>query len=299
MSKSIIKQQTAPEDRIFSIRGVQVMLDFHLSDLFGVETKRLNEQVKRNIKRFPENFMFQLSPDEWENLKSQNATAKPNETLWSQNATAKRRTIPYVFTEQGVAMLSAILNSEVAISVSIQIINAFIKMRQLVLNNSLIEHRFNKIETKQHETDRKFEQVFKALEGKKTIPNEGVFFDGQIFDAYAFVSELIKSAKQSIVLIDNYVDETVLTLLSKRKKSVSAIIYSSQITKQLKLDLQKHNQQYAPIDLLVFSKSHDRFLIIDEVVYHFGASLKDLGKKWFAFSKMEMTSGEILCRLRI
>jgi len=284
MSKSIIKQQTAPEDRIFSIRGVQVMLDFHLSDLFGVETKRLNEQVKRNIKRFPENFMFQLSPDEWENLKS-------------QNATAKRRTIPYVFTEQGVAMLSAILNSEVAISVSIQIINAFIKMRHLVLNNSLIEHRFNKIETKQHETDRKFEQVFKALEGKKTIPNEGVFFDGQIFDAYAFVSELIKSAKQSIVLIDNYVDETVLTLLSKRKKSVSAIIYSSQITKQLKLDLQKHNQQYAPIDLLVFSKSHDRFLIIDEVVYHFGASLKDLGKKWFAFSKMEMTAEEILEKL--
>ncbi|MGD9493271.1 MAG: ORF6N domain-containing protein [Bacteroidales bacterium] len=299
MSKSIIKQQTAPEDRIFSIRGVQVMLDFHLSDLFGVETKRLNEQVKRNIKRFPENFMFQLSPDEWENLKSQNATAKPNETLWSQNATAKRRTIPYVFTEQGVAMLSAILNSEVAISVSIQIINAFIKMRQLVLNNSLIEHRFNKIETKQHETDRKFEQVFKALEGKKTIPNEGIFFDGQIFDAYAFVSDLIKSAKQRIVLIDNYVDETVLTLLSKRKKSVSAIIYSSQITKQLKLDLQKHNQQYAPIELLEFSKSHDRFLITDEVVYHFGASLKDLGKKWFAFSKMEMTSGEILCRLRI
>ena len=299
MSKSIIKQQTAPEDRIFSIRGVQVMLDFHLSDLFGVETKRLNEQVKRNIKRFPENFMFQLSPDEWENLKSQNATAKPNETLWSQNATAKRRTIPYVFTEQGVAMLSAVLNSDVAISMSIQIINAFIRMRQLILKNSLIEHRFNKIETKQHETDRKFEQVFKALEGKKTIPNEGIFFDGQIFDAYAFVSDLIKSAKQRIVLIDNYVDETVLTLLSKRKKSVSAIIYSSQITKQLKLDLQKHNQQYAPIELLEFSKSHDRFLITDEVVYHFGASLKDLGKKWFAFSKMEMTSGEILCRLRI
>ncbi|HPB01565.1 MAG TPA: ORF6N domain-containing protein, partial [Bacteroidales bacterium] len=144
-----------------------------------------------------------------------------------------------------------------------------------------------------------FEQVFKALEGKKTIPNEGIFFDGQIFDAYAFVSDLIKSAKQRIVLIDNYVDETVLTLLSKRKKSVSAIIYSSQITKQLKLDLQKHNQQYAPIELLEFSKSHDRFLITDEVVYHFGASLKDLGKKWFAFSKMEMTSGEILCRLRI
>lgn len=273
------------------------MLVYHLSELFGVETKRINEQVKRNIKRFPENFMFQLSLVEWENLKSQNATTKPNEILRSQNATAKRRTIPYVFTEQGVAMLSAVLNSDVAISVSIQIINAFIRMRQLILKNSLIEHRFNKLEMKQLETDRKFEQVFKALESNKSIPTEGIFFDGQIFDAYSFVADLIKSAKQRIVLIDNYVDESVLTVLSKRKKNVSATVYSSHVTKQLQLDLQKHNQQYAPIELSKFSKSHDRFLIIDEAVYHFGASLKDLGKKWFAFSKMEMRAEEILSKL--
>ena len=297
MSKSIIKQQTALEERIFTIRNIQVMLDYHLSELFGVETKRINEQVKRNIKRFPENFMFQLSLVEWENLKSQNAATKPNEILRSQNATAKRRTIPYVFTEQGVAMLSAVLNSDVAISVSIQIINAFIRMRQLILKNSLIEHRFNKLEMKQLETDRKFEQVFKALESNKSIPTEGIFFDGQIFDAYSFVADLIKSAKQRIVLIDNYVDESVLTVFSKRKKNVSATVYSSHVTKQLQLDLQKHNQQYPPIELHEFLKSHDRFLIIDEVVYHFGASLKDLGKKWFAFSKMEMTTEEILGKL--
>ncbi len=171
-------------------------------------------------------------------------------------------------------------------------------LKDYLLKGYALNNRMNRIEEHVDSLSKKVKGI--DLQIKAALPpSQGLFFDGQIFDAYTFVSELIKSAKQSIVLIDNYVDETVLTLLSKRKKNVSAIIYSSQITKQLKLDLQKHNQQYAPIDLLVFSKSHDRFLIIDEVVYHFGASLKDLGKKWFAFSKMEMTSGEILCRLRI
>ena len=169
-------------------------------------------------------------------------------------------------------------------------------LKDFLLKGYALNSRMNRIEDHVDSLAKKVEGM--DLQIKSSLPaSQGLFFDGQIFDAYAFVSELIKSAKQSIVLIDNYVDETVLTLLSKRKKSVSAIIYSSQITKQLKLDLQKHNQQYAPIDLLVFSKSHDRFLIIDEVVYHFGASLKDLGKKWFAFSKMEMTAEEILEKL--
>lgn len=298
MRKELIKQQITIEDRIFTIRTVQVMLDYHLSELFNIETKRINEQVKRNMKRFPSNFMFQLSPDEWENLKSQNATAKLNESLKSQNATAKRRTIPYAFTEQGVAMLSAVLNSEVAISVSIHIINTFIKLRQLFATNSLIEHRFNKIEIKQLETDKTFERVFKALENNKTIPNEGVFYDGQIFDAWVFVSNLVKSAKKSLVLIDNYVDESVLQLFLKRKKGVEVTIYTAHITPTIKTDLDKHNQQYPPITLHEFSKSHDRFLITDEVVYHFGASLKDLGKKWFAFSKMEMKPKEILDKIK-
>lgn len=175
MRKELIKQQITIEDRIFTTRNVQVMLDYHLSELFNIETKRINEQVKRNMKRFPDNFMFQLSPDEWENLKS-------------QNATAKRRTIPYAFTEQGVAMLTAVLNSEVAISVSIHIINTFIKLRQLYATNSLIEHRFNKIEIKQLETDKTFERVFKALENNTTIPHEGVFYDGQIFEDVANIA---------------------------------------------------------------------------------------------------------------
>ncbi|HBG69577.1 MAG: DNA-binding protein [Bacteroidetes bacterium GWF2_43_63] len=171
-------------------------------------------------------------------------------------------------------------------------------LKDYLLKGYALNNRMNRIEENVDSLAKKVKGI--DLQIKAALPpSQGLFFDGQIFDAYTFVSELIKSAKQSIVLIDNYVDETVLTLLSKRKKSVFAIIYSSQITKQLKLDLQKHNQQYAPIELLEFSKSHDRFLIIDEVVYHFGASLKDLGKKWFAFSKMEMTSGEILCKLRI
>jgi plasmid maintenance system killer protein len=195
-------------------------------------------------------------------------------------------------------MLSAVLTSEIAILISVQIINTFIKLRQVFFDNSLISHRLNNIERKQFETDQKFEQVFKALENKNTAPKEGVFFDGQIFEAYTFVADLIKKAKQRILLIDNYVDETVLTVLSKRKKSVNAIIYSSHINKQLRLDLQKHNQQYTPIELKSFSKSHDRFLIIDDVVYHFGASLKDLGKKWFAFSKMEINANEILTKLK-
>jgi hypothetical protein len=274
------------------------MLDFHLAELFDMETKRINEQVKRNIKRFPDNFMFQLSTKEWNYLKSHFATAEFNHDLKSHFATTKRRTNPYVFTEQGVAMLSAVLTSEIAILISVQIINTFIKLRQVFFDNSLISHRLNNIERKQFETDQKFEQVFKALENKNTAPKEGVFFDGQIFEAYTFVADLIKKAKQRILLIDNYVDETVLTVLSKRKKSVNAIIYSSHINKQLRLDLQKHNQQYTPIELKSFSKSHDRFLIIDDVVYHFGASLKDLGKKWFAFSKMEINANEILTKLK-
>jgi len=175
MKKKFTISQQQIENRIFTVRNMQVMVDYHLAELYNVETKRINEQVKRNKKRFPENFMFQLSSSEWENLQSQIATTESRENLQSQIATAKRRTIPYVFTEQGVAMLSSVLNSEIAIKVSIQIMNAFVKMRQLLLENTLINRRLEKIERKQHETDQKFEQV---------LPHQGVFFDGQVFDAY-------------------------------------------------------------------------------------------------------------------
>jgi len=291
MKKALAISQQTIENRIFTVRNKQVMFDYHLAELYHVETKRINEQVKRNKKRFPEDFMFQLSKSEWENLQSQIATAKRHENLQSQIATSKRRTIPYVFTEQGVAMLSSVLNSEIAIRVSIQIMNAFVKMRQILLENTLTNRRLEKIELKQLEADHKFEKVFKALESKNFIPSQGVFFDGQVFDAYELASKIIRSAKQSIVLIDNYINENTLTHLAKKKKGVKVLLLSKNLGKQLTLDVQKANEQYGNFELKTFAKSHDRFLIIDNTeVYHLGASLKDLGKKWFAFSKLDAAS---------
>lgn len=287
------------ENIIFTLRGEQVMLDFHLANLYGVETKRLNEQVKRNPLRFPKTFMFQITTEEWESLRSQFATTEQNLLLQSQFATSKRRTLPYVFTEQGVAMLSAVLNSDLAIEASIKIMQAFINMRKFLLQNATVFQRLNQLELKQLQTDEKIERVFKALEAGQPQPNKGIYFDGQIFDAYSFISELIKKAEKEIILIDNYVDESVLTLLSKRGKQVNAIIYTKEISKTVKLDLQKHNAQYPPILVKSFALSHDRFLIIDKTeLYHIGASLKDLGKKWFAFSRMDSLTKQVLFQLK-
>lgn len=288
--------QNQIEKRIFTIRGVQVMVDYHLADFFDVETKRLNEQVKRNSKRFPLSFMFQLTSSEWNKLQSQIATDETDENLKSQFATSSwggKRKLPNVFTEQGVAMLYAVLNSETAINVSIQIMDAFVKMRQILLENSLINFRLDKLELKQLDNDHKFEQVFKALENKTVIPNQGVFFDGQVFDAYELASKIIRSAKLSIVLIDNYIDERTLTHLSKKNNKVKILLLTKNISKQLILDKDKAKEQYGNFEIKSFDKSHDRFLIIDrQNVYHLGASLKDLGKKWFAFSKLDKKSVE-------
>jgi len=295
MSKELIISRAQIESRIFTIRGLQVMVDYHLAELYEVGTKRLNEQVKRNINRFPVSFMFQLSASEWENLQSQIATTTKNDDLRSQIATTKRRTLPYVFSEQGVAMLSAVLKSNTAISVSIQIMDAFVNMRHILLEKSLINHRLDKMELKQIETDQKFEQIFKALERTDAIPIQGVFFDGQVFDAYELASKIIRTAQKSIVLIDNYTDESTLTHLAKKKKDVKVLLLSKNVAKQLTLDVQKANEQYGGFELKTFTQSHDRFLIIDKKeVYHMGASLKDLGKKWFAFSKMDKNSVESL-----
>jgi hypothetical protein len=280
--------------KIFTIRGFQVMLDRDLADLYSVETKRINEQVKRNEKRFPVHFMFQLTQKEWRDLLLQ-LNKSENNILRSQFATAKRRTQPNVFTEQGVAMLSAVLNSDTAVNVSIQIMNAFVEMRHLLSNNSLINFRLDRIESKQLETDQKFEEIFKALENNTIPQSKGIFFEGQLFDAYVFANELIKSAKHSIILIDNYIDETTLLMLSKRNPNCKAIIYTSKISAQFQLDLAKHNEQYPTIDIKQLKTSHDRFLIIDEKeLFHLGASLKDLGKKWFAFSKLNEFLQDIL-----
>lgn len=286
------------ENEIYTIRGTQVMLDYHLAVLYGVETKRLNEQVKRNIERFPSAFMFRLQKDEWDYLQSQIATTNTTAILRSQTATTKRRTLPYVFTEQGVTMLSAVLNTETAIQASIQIIRAFVKMRQFLAQNAGIFQRLDQVELKQLQSDEKFDRVFKALEAYKPKPEKGIFFEGQIFDAYIFVADLIKSAEKEIVLIDNYVDESVLLLLTKRKKGVQAVIYTKKINPALNLDLEKHNAQYPAIELKELKESHDRFLLIDgKRLFHIGASLKDLGKKWFAFSKMEQQSLLVLNKL--
>jgi hypothetical protein len=210
--------------------------------------------------------------------------------------------LPYVFTEQGVAMLSGVLRSETAVNMSIQIMNAFVAMRKFLINNASLFHRIDTVERRQlkheMETDERFEKVFDALQKDKLDPKQGIFFNGQIFDAHKFVSDLIRKAEKNILLIDNYVDDTVLALFTKRKKDVTVTIYTANLSRALITDLKKFNAQYPPVEIKEFKNSHDRFMIIDdEDVYHFGASLKDIGKKWFAFSKFEKEALKILDKL--
>lgn len=276
--------ENAIKSKIYTLRNVQVMLDRDLAELYGVETKRLNEQVKRNIARFPESFRFQLTKDEFENWKSQIATSNSDKM--------GLRRAPYAFTEQGVAMLSAVLNSTTAIEVSIKIIEAFVEMKRFInANQSLLERMVSlefahhHLETKTHQN---FEKIFAAIEANQLPKQQGIFFEGQIFDAYVLVSDLIKQAKDRIILIDNYIDESVLMILVKRNAQVKAEIFTKTLSPSLMLDIKKHNQQYLAIQAYEFTQAHDRFLIIDKEIYHLGASLKDLGKKWFAFSKMHI-----------
>ena len=277
------------------IRGQHVMLDRDLSLLYKVETKRLNEQVKRNIERFPEDFMFQLSKDDVEILKSQNATSS-----WGGD-----RRLPYAFTEQGIAMLSSVLKSQTAVDVNIRIMRAFVSMRRFIATNSQLFQRletieYHQLEMKQHQeiTDKRIDEVFKKLDANNP-PVQGIFYDGQVFDAYRFVSDLMRKAKLSVVLIDNYVDDTVLTLLDKREDGVTATIYTQRISNQFKLDVDRHNTQYPHIEIKQFNKAHDRFLLIDDEVYHIGASIKDLGKKWFGFTLMQdITATELINKIQ-
>jgi hypothetical protein len=280
------------ENKILTIRDKQVMLDSDLAELYQVETKRINEAVKRNPEKFPDDLMFELSDKEYEILKSQNATSS-----WGG-----RRNKPKVFTEQGVYMLATVLKSKVATDVTLSIMRTFTKMKHFLSQNANLFAKIDAIEKRQISyeitTDKKIEKIFNLIEDKSIKPTQGIFFDGQIFDAYKFVSDLIKSAKKEIILIDNYIDETILTLFSKNQ-NIQTIIYTKIISKQLKLDLQKYNSQYKPIKIKRLELSHDRFLIIDKnEVYHIGASLKDLGKKWFAFSKMDNESLSILEKLK-
>ena len=269
---------------ILTIRGKQVLLDRDLAMLYNVETKRLNEQVKRNIERFPSRFRFQLSKEELNELVA----------ICDRFDTLKHSTsCPYVFTEQGVAMLSTVLRSKTAIETSIKIMDAFVSMRFLLASNVKVFHRLESIEYEQLEmkrwreqTNSRIDEIFNKI-NQPEFPQQGIFYDGQIYDAYTFVANLIRDAKSSIVLIDNYIDDTVLTLLDKRNNDVTAAIYTDRISRNLQLDINRHNAQYPPISIGIYRKAHDRFLIVDSKVYHIGASIKDLGKKIFGFSLMK------------
>jgi len=281
MKNEINKTGIVVEERIYKLRDLQVMIDSDLAELYQVSTKRLNEQVKRNIKRFPADFMFQLTEVEWTNLRSQNATSS-----WGG-----RRKLPFAFTEHGITSLSGILKSDIAIEVNLSIVRKFVLMRKTIKKHKEILTIKQELHSHIENTNNNFELIFKELESREALPSQGVFYKDQIFDAYKFVSDIIRSAKKSIVLIDNYVDDTVLTHLTKKAINVNVLILTQNISKQLKLDIQKANDQHPNIRAKVFKDSHDRFLIIDQTeVYHIGASLKDLGKKIFAFSKLEASS---------
>ena len=283
-------QSSRIESMIRLIRGKQVILDRDLSSLYNVETRRLNEQVKRNAERFPEDFMFQLSKEEFEDWKSQFAT--------SNSIVMGARKRPYAFTESGIAMLSSVLRSQAAIEVNIRIMRAFTAMRHFLASNAQVFQRLANIEYRQTETDRRIDEVFRRLDANKQ-PQQGIFFDGQVFDAYQFVCDLIRKATKRVALIDNYVDDTVLTLLDKRADHVPATIYTQHISRQFQLDIDRHNTQYPAITVQHFNKAHDRFLLIDNEVYHIGASVKDLGKKWFAFTLMrDMAAEELIDKIQ-
>ncbi len=289
------------EKKIFVIRGVQVMIDRDIAELYGVETRVLNQAVKRNIERFPVEFMFQLNEEEFENWKSQIVISNTGNDNWmSQIAISSSdkmglRKRPFAFTEHGVTMLASVLKSEIAVKASIQIVKAFVSMRHFVQSNSQIfaelkSIREHQLETDVHlkESDKRIDQLFTLMDKYNVNDIQGIFFQGQIFDAYAKFESFIQSAQKEIILIDNYVDLIVLQRLAKKKKGVNVIIYTDPKTKLTSQDIQTFNKQYPTIILNHTTKMHDRFMIIDnKVLYHIGASLKDLGKKCFAFEILD------------
>ena len=281
------------------VRGQQVLLDRDLATLYGVETKRINEQVKRNIERFPEDFCIQLTLEETKLLRSQNATLE-TESANQKGKHSKYRS--FAFTEQGVAMLSSVLKSETAIKVNIAIMRAFVAMRQYLYENGGLIHRLSNVESavldqgaKLLDHDRKLDEVFAAMD-RGELKSKELFYNNQMFDAYVFVCNLIRKAKKRIVLVDNYVDEKVLAMMLKRNAGVSVTIYTYDKSKVFKVDLATYNAQYTdcPIEILPSYGMHDRFLFIDDMAFHFGASLKDLGTKTFYCSREDFTLEEVL-----
>lgn len=275
----VIAQNREIQNMIYTIRGKQVMIDSDLAELYQVTTGRLNEQVKRNLNRFPSRFMFQLTDDEYESLISQNAISKKGR--------GGRRTSPYVFTEQGITMLSTVLKSDIAVDVSIKIMDAFVEMRNFLLSNREMFARLDRVEFKQLETDKKLEEVFNYI-GANTEVKQNIFFDGQIYDAFSFIVRLVKKANKEIILIDNYVDINTLNILCKKNQGVDVVIATAGKGSLSAKDIAKFNAQYPKLSVKTTTDFHDRFLIIDKAeVYHIGASIKDAGKKSFGITKIE------------
>lgn len=288
-----------PEDTIknliYLVRGQQVMMDSDLAMLYQVETKVFNQAVKRNIERFPEKFRFQLSKEEYESLRSQFVTS---------NGKGGRRYMPYVFTEQGIAMLSAVLRSDMAIQISIKIMDAFVEMRRFFAGNELMFDRIKELEvqqlTFQKSTDERFDKIFHYISEHEEV-SQKIFFDGQIYDAFSLLVDLVSKAEKKLVLIDNYVDVGTLNILAKKKANVETIIYTAKRTRLSEADVNNFNQQYPVLEVRYTDAFHDRFLIIDGFcAYHIGASLKDVGKKCFGISVIEDTRivKDILERLK-
>ena len=267
---------------VYVVRGQQVMLDSDLAMLYQVPTKAFNRAVNRNIERFPDNFRFQLTKEEYDSLRCQNGTS---------NGRGGRRYLPYAFTEQGIAMLSGILHSDIAVQVSIRIMNTFVEMRRFIANNALLFERISSIELKQLEyqknTDERFDKVFRYIDGHME-PLQKIFFDGQIYDAFSLLVSLIQKAQEKIILIDGYVDVNTLNLLSKKNTGVHVICYTYPGTKLTHKDIAQFNAQYPQLTVKKIQAFHDRFLILDgKTAYHIGASLKDAGKKCFGISLLE------------
>ena len=257
------------------------MVDSDLANLYHVTTKRLNEQVRRNKNRFPPEFMFRLTADEYEYLRSHFATSSED------NAHGGRRYMPYVFTEQGIAMLSVVLKSDVAVEVSIKIMNSFVEMRRFLLSNKEMFARLDRVKLKQLETDKKLEEAFNYI-ATNTEVKQNIFFDGQIYDAFSFIVGLVKKAKKEIILIDNYVDINTLNILCKKNKGVDVVITTAGKGNLSTKDITKFNAQYPKLSVKINTYFHDRFLILDKTeVYHIGASIKDAGKKSFGITKIE------------
>ena len=268
---------------IYTIRGKQVMLDSDVAMLYHYETKNVNKAMKRNIDRFPEDFCFQLTNDEFKNLRFQFGTLNKK----VNNGKVTRKYLPYVYTEQGISMLAGVLKNDIAVQVSISIIRAFIEMRKFMSSNSQIFERLTNVEYKLLEQDKKFDEIFNQLQYEENIKQK-IFFEGQIYDAYSLVIDIIKRAKNKIIIIDNYIDDSILKILVKKNKNVEVVILTSKNSNISKLDIQKFNKEYPILKVAKTDKFHDRFIIIDnKELYHCGASIKDLGKKCFGINKID------------